>query len=175
MHFIMINGPCGVGKSRTAQSLHSYMPNSELIQTDGIRKHVPAAWFEGDAALRMEYANVIGRGMAGAALSYGKDVIVEGLKYQEEWIDPWIELGNAACADVVEVCITAPKEVVIARAAIRGYMPHGRLTPEKVDIFYDKVIQFYEKRPQALIISNEYLTSTETAREILTRTGMRQA
>lgn len=167
MYVAMVNGPCGVGKSETCRELQSRQPGSELIRLDDVRKTIPEQQFMSDGApdavARMWHANVVGREIAQTALNEGRSVIVDAVKYQTEWVEPWEELGREAGAIVLDICLMAPKDVVAKRAAERGYKPGGRLTPQKVSDLYDKVEAFYLDRPEAIIIDTELLSIRSTA------------
>jgi predicted kinase len=169
-HLVMINGPCGVGKSETSRKLQTRIPGSDWIRLDSVRKSIPEEDFlidgEPDAVARMWYANVLGREMARAALEAGRTVILDSIKYQTEWVTPWEELGHEMGATVLDICLMAPKNVVEARAMSRGYRPGSRLNPDKVSNLYDKVAAFYKSRPNAFIIQNEHLSVEETVGEL---------
>ena len=173
MQAMMINGPCGAGKSTTARLLYEQIPNSVLIQTDSIRKVIPERMFmkddRPDAVARMWQANIVGRQIAEKAFMAGRTVIVDSIKYQTEWVKPWEALGEELGAEVLDICVIAPKTVVEQRAAERGYKPDGRLTPEKVSRLFDQVVAFYEDRPNALIINNEGLEPQEVIDWIFNR------
>ncbi len=168
MNLILVNGPCGAGKSTTSRLLAEYLPGSELIQTDALRKSMTLPMFpdplgSSEAMALMWDVNIVGRNIARAALSQDRPVIVDSIKYQTEWVAPWERLGEEMGATVTDICITAAKEVIEKRAAGRGYRIGGRLTPEKVSVLYDEVTAFYADRPDAIIINNEHLEPLEIA------------
>lgn len=173
MHLVMVNGPCGSGKSTTSKMLFEAIPGSMPIQTDALRKTVPEQMFmkdeSPDAVARMWRANEIGREIAARALGNGSTVIVDSIKYQRHWVQPWEQLGREFGANVLDVCLIAPKEVIEQRAAERGYKPGGRLNPQKVSKLYDRVASFYKGRRNALIINNEDLQPQEVVDLILER------
>lgn len=167
MTLLMVNGACGVGKSETSRALQARIPGSEWIRLDDVRKTIPESQFmrdgEPDAVARMWHANVVGRQMAREVLRAGNTAIIDAIKYQTEWVEPWESLGRDLGAKVLDVCLTAPKHVVEARALERGYRSEGRLTPEKVSSLYDKVAAFYEDRPNAIMINTDQITPASTA------------
>jgi hypothetical protein len=121
----------------------------------------PESW------LRMWDANRVGRDLARTALAEGRDVIVDNIKYQAEWVEPWEKVGRELGAEVLDICILAPKHVVEERARLRGYRPGGRLTPEKVAMLYNKVILFYRDRPEALFLDSVDLSPKVMADEVM--------
>lgn len=171
MPLLMINGPCGVGKSETSAWLESHIQGSQWIRLDDVRKTIPEDDFvtdgKPDAVARMWHANVIGRSMASNVLAAGNTAIVDAIKYQEEWVDPWVQMGKDLGASVLDICLIAPKPVVEARALARGYKPGGRLTPDKVSRLYDQVEDFYRDRRGAIIINNQHRTVAQTGQIIL--------
>lgn len=156
MRLIQINGPCGVGKSETARTLHLMLPQSLLINVDAVRTAIPPEEFtyngQLDTVALMWHANVVGREQARVALAAEHDVLVDAVKYQKSWVRPWERLGHELGAQVLEFCLEAPKEVVIARAERRGYRPGSRLSPAKVSSIYDQVTEYCQSRPDSIII-----------------------
>jgi predicted kinase len=174
MHLVQINGPCGVGKTETARSLHEMLSGSLHINLDAVRTAIPPEDFTYngslDAVARMWHANVIGRQQARSALEVGQTVIVDSIKYQESWVKPWEDLGSRCGARVLEFCLTAPKDVVLARAAARGYKPGGRLSPEKVSRLYDQVTAYAQTRPNIIFVpTNDGRSTLDVAGVILQR------
>lgn len=162
-----MNGPSGVGKTETSRELASRIPQSSLLWLDAIRNTVPEENFHHngivDSMARMGHANAIAREIAETELLQGNTVIVDGVKFRSEWIEPWEDLGRKVGAAVLDVCLIAPKPVVEARALNRGYKPGSRLTPEKVSNYFDWITELYQDRPDALVVNTEHLSVVETA------------
>ncbi len=163
MKMIMVNGPCGVGKSTVSRQLAQAI-NGELISTDELRNTVPETGLfpdvcgQDEATARMWTVNEVGRQMARRALTEETSVVVDSVKYQTAWVSPWEKLGKELGAAVFDVCLTADRSVVLDRAAERGYRPGGRLTPDKVSVLFDKVQTFYANRPAATVIDTSSMT-----------------
>ncbi len=168
----MVNGPCGVGKSTVSGLIAERSPDSLLIPVGSFREIMAPMLFDdpngrSEAEIRMWEANRFGRSLARVALSEDRDVIVDSVKYQTKWVEPWESLGDEFKAEVLDICLLAPKHVVGERARKRGYKPGGRLTPEKVSMLYDKVIMFYMDRPDALFLDSQDLSLSEMANEVI--------
>jgi predicted kinase len=168
MRLTMVNGPCGVGKSTASTLMAELTPDSLLLPIGAVRDTMPPLFFDEhtddpDSWVRMWEANRHARSFAKLALFDGRDVIVDNVKYQSEWVEPWENLCHELGAEVLDLCILAPKNIVLERASKRGYVDGGRLTPEKVSILYDKVIMFYRNRPNALFLDSQALNPSELA------------
>lgn len=175
MNLILINGPSGAGKTTVSKLLVGKVPGAILIATDTLRESIPETKFvkngKPDREGRSWHANILGQRIASRALEEGKSVIVDSIKYHTDWVQPWEELGRKYNARVVDICITAPVDVILKRADQRGYDSYGILYPEKVAELYDKVTAFYADRPSALIIDTENLSPDKVLNLILKRIG----
>ncbi len=150
MKIIIINGPCGVGKSTIAAKLHESMPLSFLLNIDDQRRlfsHYKEKKEESKvASLKLAEAII------GSCLDMEIDIIVDKMLYDSQVLDSYYELAKQKGAQVVEIILWAPKEVVMERAGARGWKADGLLTPEKCEFFWHQIDEIKDKRPNAKII-----------------------
>lgn len=164
MKLIIINGPCGIGKSTLAHALHESIPLSFLIDVDLIRRHV-----SGYREYREEsghLSHLIALAILTACFKEGRDVILDKMLFDSELIDAYRAIADEHHADIYEFILWAPKEIVMARAGGRGWKENGLLTPEKCELFWQKIDQLKDKRPQAKAIDTTLLTEVELLRVI---------
>jgi predicted kinase len=171
MYLAMINGPCGAGKSTISNLLAERLPESLLLSTDELRGTMPEPLMP-DALGRderfalMKDVGFVGRQIAQIALLAGRSVIVDSIMYEDEWFEPWVQLGEACGAQVADICLIAMKDIVIQRALSRDASEESRLTPAKISDLYDKVAHFYVGRPNSFVIRTDELSPLEAMRTI---------
>ncbi len=171
-HLVMINGPCGAGKSTISRVLAERLPNAVLLSTDDLRDTMPEPLIpdvlgRDERFAFMKDVNFVGRQIAKKALLADRDVIVDGILYEDEWIDPWTDLGEACGAQVADVCVYAPKATVTERVLRRDANENSRLTPAKISDLYDKVMSFYVHRPDSFVVRSDELTPMAAANSIV--------
>lgn len=69
-------------------------------------------------------------------------------------------------ANVYEIILWAPKETIMKRANERGWIEGGLLTPEKCELFWNKINELKNNRPQAYVINTENITDDELYRQV---------
>ena len=167
----MINGPCGAGKSTISGLLAERLPDSVLLSTDDLRSTMPEPLMpevlgRDEQFALMKDVSFVGRQIAQKALLAGRSVIVDSIMYQDEWLDPWIELGETYGAQVADICVIAPKDIVTERALRRDANEDSRLTPAKISDLYDKVTSFYANRPDSFVVRSDESTPIDAVRKI---------
>jgi predicted kinase len=157
MKLIIINGPCGVGKSTVARKLHETLPLSFLLDIDAQRRFISRHIEMAPESLSL--VNAVALGITEACLREGRDVIVEKKIENTQFLDDLIALGKKHGAETYEFILWAPKEVVMKRAADRGYRPGGSFTPEKCERFWHQIDDLKDRRPEAKVIDAGRLDS----------------
>lgn len=160
MKLIIINGPCGVGKSSIATRLHQALPLSFLLDIDGIRR-----LFSGYKEKRAESGQAslkLAEVMVGSCLDMGHDVIIDKMQFDSAVLDKYYEIAKEKGVVVKEIIIWASKEVVMERARARGWKEGGSLTPEKCEAFWHQIDEMKDKRLNAVVIDTSRLSFDET-------------
>lgn len=159
MKLIIINGSCGIGKSTLARALHQSIPLSFLVNIDLIRRHV-----SGHKEYREEsrhLSHLITLAILTVCFKEGRDVILDKMLHDPRLIDAYRAIADEYHADIHEFILWAPKEVVMERASDRGWKENGLLTPEKCELFWEKIDQLKDHRSQARVIDTTTLTEVE--------------
>jgi len=167
MKLIIINGPCGVGKSTTAALLHAQLPKAFYLDIDAQRQFISQyhEYHEESFSLSMKIALAI----VETALEAGHDVIVDKMLFDDAVIDRLLKIGRSCGADTYEVILWASKEEVMRRAEVRGYRPGSLFTPEKCERFWNEIRDLKTRRPQAIVIDVETLEIEEVVKELRKR------
>ncbi len=165
MQVILVNGPCGAGKTTTTKLLHKEMEQSVLINIDlvrsfisGYREHPSRSWKTG---LNLSLA------LAASAMQQGRTVIVDKMIFESSAWDPFYHLAKDYGATVHEFVIWAEKDVILQRCDDRGDYKEGVFTRKSCERYWVKVTDFAKDRMQAHVIDNSKLTKEETVAEIL--------
>src|SRR4051812_6875446 len=116
---IIINGPCGVGKSTAAELVHQQIPMSLLLDIDSQRRHYSHYREHPEQSSPMAQATSLAMGKV--ALVAGYDVVVEKMQYYPDWYGQWIDLGKQASDATFEFILWASLETVLKRCDQRGY------------------------------------------------------
>ncbi len=161
---IIINGPCGIGKSTTAKNLHESMPLSYLVDVDEIGRNI--SHYREYREERWELREAVAFATVDAALSVDRDAVVEKMIFWENVLDKYREIGEKHGAEIHEIILWAPKEFVMKRAEDRGWREGGLLTPEKCEQFWHEIDELKDKRPDAHIIDVTKLSEEEVLEEI---------
>jgi len=152
MKLIIINGPCGIGKSTLAARLHADINLSFLLDIDAQRRYINRYREQREASGKIVQA--VSMAIIKSCLESGCDVIIDKMTFDPEVLDYYYEIAKTYGADVYEIVLWAPKEVVMKRADERGWR-EGGMTPEQCDNFWHKIDELKEFRPQAHIIDTE--------------------
>lgn len=164
MKVILVNGPCGAGKTTTTKLLHKKMPQSVLINIDlvrsfisGYREHPSRSWKTG---LNLSLA------LAASAMQQDRTIIVDKMIFEANAWEPFYHLAKEFGAEVQEFIIWAEKDVVLHRCDVRGDYKEGVFTRESCERYWTKVTDFSKERPDALLIDNSKLSKEETVEQI---------
>ena len=161
MKLILINGPCGVGKSSVASALHASMPLSYLLDVDSVMQNVSGYREPEHKEDRTELTHAIAKASVEAALSLGRDVIVEKLMRDGNTIDAYLGIAHERGAEAHETLLWARKDVVMRRANDRGWREGGLLTPEKCEAFWEDIDVLKGERKDATVIDTSDLSEQE--------------
>ncbi len=166
MKLIIINGPSGVGKSTIAKMLHASISKSYLLDMDAQRRYMNGYREFPDESRALSYA--IGHSIVRTCLEHGHDVVLDRLMLTSENIDPFVRIANEFGANVHEFILWAPKDVCLTRATERqdGWRKGGLLTPEKCELFWEKMNVFKDERAEATIVDVTALSPEEVLEKI---------
>lgn len=160
MKLIILNGPPGVGKSTISARLHADTADSVLIDVDELRRSIPNYKEQRRESLLLSYEKT--KEAIAHNLKEGKTVIIDkGISFPDT-LDSFVATGKEQGADIVEIILFAPKNVVQGRADERGYRPGSLLTRERVGELWDQLNELRESRPQAIVIDTEGMSVEET-------------
>ena len=165
MKLVIINGPCGVGKSTVSEIIHKKLPMSLLLDIDSQRRLYAGYREKPEQSTPLAQATALA--MAGVALKAGSDVTVDKMQYIAQWYNQWINLGHEMGADTYEIILWASREKVLERADERGY--GTSLTREKVKEFWEKINEFRQIRPDSIEINAEEVSTEEIVDQILAK------
>lgn len=160
MKIIIINGPCGVGKSSIAERLHKSRPHSFLLDIDSLRRLFSEYQEKRDES-RMASLE-LAESMVSTCLDMGYDVIIDKMQFDIEVLDAYYEIAGEKGAEVKEIILWASKAVVMERAHARGWKEGGMLTPEKCEAFWHQIEDMKGKRSKAVIIDTSLISLEET-------------
>lgn len=164
MKLIILNGPAGVGKSTISLCLHREIPNSVLIDIDELRRTILDYKERRKESLLMAYEKT--KDSIAEYLTQGKTVIIDKAISSPDTLDAFIATARERGAEVCEVVLFAPKEVVQSRADERGYKPGSLLTRERVGELWEQLDALRSVRPQATVIDTETLSIEETHKKV---------
>lgn len=159
MKLILINGPCGVGKSTIAEKLHEEMPLSYLVDIDAISRNI--SHYREFNEERRELRDAVAAATIEATLSVGRNVIIEKMIFDLKTLGDYEEIAKQHHADFLEIILWAEKEVVMQRASDRGWREGGLLTPEKCELFWERIDELRTIRKNAIFIDTSALNPNE--------------
>lgn len=165
MKLILINGPCGIGKSTLALKVHKSIPLSYLLDLDAHTRNI--SHYREYHAERWELSTVIARGIIEATLSVGRDVVLDKMIYEPLVIDSFYKIAKKYNANVYEIILWAPKDEVMKRADERGWKKGGLLTPEKCERFWNEIDKLKEGRPLSKLINVSGLNEGDVLNKVL--------
>lgn len=99
-----------------------------------------------------------------AMLRLGRDVILDMMIYSPEVLDRLCKIAQGYGAQIDEIILCAPKEVVISRAHKRGWHG-GLLSEEKVGYIWDRMEDVKKCRKHAHLVD----TNDRSPEEIYTQ------
>ncbi len=165
MNMIIINGPCGVGKTTLAAGLHETMPLSFLFDIDAQMRFI--SHYREYQEERREITLALSQAIIDTILRLGRDIIIDKMIFDPGVIDSYYALAKKYGADVHEIILWAPKEVVMKRADDRGWRKDGLLTPEKCEMFWNNIDELKHQRTKAVIIDTQQQSEEETLKRVL--------
>lgn len=165
MKLIIINGPCGIGKSTAAKNVQDLLPLSFLVDIDAQRRSIGRYRECREESRVLSYAVTFG--IVEACLKEGRDVIVEKMINDESVLDALRAIGEKYGAEVYEFILWMPKDLVLKRAFDRGYSAGNSLTPQKTEAFWDAIDTLKNNRPQAKVIDVSRLDEEQVLKEII--------
>ncbi len=160
MKLIILNGPCGVGKSSIATRLHQALPLSFLLDIDSLRRLFST--YKEKREESREASLKLAETMMSACLDMGHDVIIDKMQFDTDVLDRYHEIAKQRGAEMKEVILWASREIVMARASARGYKKGSAFTPEKCELFWHKINELKDKRPSAIVIDTTDFHLDET-------------
>lgn len=156
MKLIILNGPCGVGKSTVALEIQKELPLSLLLDVDALRRTIEGYQEHRKESLQLSYRHAIA--LAESNLGAGQSVVVEKTVFNDDWfLEGLKDIARAHQAEYFEFLLTADRETVVARAEARGFRPGGMLTPERVGEFWEESQTFAARRPEAIVVDTTAL------------------
>ncbi len=171
MKLIILNGPCGVGKSTVAAKLHVDMPLSFLLEIDAQRRFIShyREYAEESRVMNLSIAKAIIK----SCLEERRDIIIDKMTFGQNILNFYYDIAKTYGADVYEIILWAPKEIIMQRADERGWVDDGLLTPEKCEFFWDKMNEVKEHRPHAHVINTESISEDAVYSQVMKIVGIR--
>lgn len=164
MKLIIINGPCGIGKSTLAAKIHANMKLSFLLDIDAQRRYISC--YSEHPVESGKMISTISSAIIKNCLENKQNVIVDKMTFDLGTLDSYCELAAKCGADICEIILWAPRAFVMRRADERGWRDGGLLTPEKCDLFWHKIDKIKDQRNKSHIINVENKTEDELYAEV---------
>lgn len=165
MKIIIINGPCGIGKSTVAEKVHNDIPLSFLLDIDAQRRFVSKRYKNREKSGNI--ALMIGDSILKTCLENKVDVIIDKMLFNQKILEGYYKIAKKYNAKIYEIILIASKELVIKRANERGYIDvPGAFTPQRCEYFWEEINKIKDSREKAHIINVEELSENEVYLEI---------
>ncbi|MFH1712367.1 MAG: AAA family ATPase [Patescibacteria group bacterium] len=155
MKLIIINGPCGAGKSTAAKEIHRKLPFSFLVEIDALRRLISD--YPSDHENGFYMVTEIVKGIIETCMLQKKDVIIDKALYDPEVIDSFIEIGKKFEADIHEIFLWVDKEVAVERIKDRICEPGWEHVAAHCDAVWYELNELKNLRPDAKIINTDDL------------------
>ncbi len=167
MKIVIINGPCGIGKSVVAEKIHGDIPLSFLLDIDAQRRFISGRRENAKESGKM--VMTISQNILETCLQLGVDVVIDKMTFDKNVLNFYYKIAEKYDADIYEIILFASKELVTKRAEERGYDTSGRsglFTSQKCEYFWEEINKVKDIRKKAHIINVEELTENEVYLEI---------
>lgn len=165
MRLILLNGPCGVGKTTVADLLHTALPGSVLINLDTLRRFVSG--HHERIAESHDLSVALTASMLTTCAERGVDAIVDKMLYDDAALDAFTTVVHTHGGTTHEFLLWADKATVLARSDARGYRPNGRYTHEACAGYWETMHTFLKRRTHATVIDTTKKTPVEIADEVM--------
>lgn len=171
MKLIILNGPVGVGKTTLGKQLQEKLPLSFFFHFDEIRRHI--GQYHDYPHESRNLAFELAFSCAEKCFEEGKDFIIDKIMYNKvengtakPTLDILYQIADKHKAEVFEFLLWADKVTVMNRLDQRGYKPHGLLTPEKAELFWEEMNKFKANRKQAIFVDTTQLSADEVFKKV---------
>ena len=164
---IIINGPCGIGKSTVAQKIHDDIPLSFLLDIDAQRRFISGRREKPEESGPMAMA--ISQNILKTCLQLGVDIVIDKMTFDKDVLDSFYKIADKYDAEIYEIILFASKELVTKRSEERGYSSEdgaGLFTAEKCEYFWEEINKIKDVREKAHIINVEELSEDDVHSEI---------
>lgn len=147
---IVLNGPCGVGKSTIAGLYAEREPLTLVLDIDEVRRMI-GGYRENKVESRLQSLK-LAFAMCAAHLESGKDVIIPNIIRAVTDLVSFEIIAKSQHADYYELLLSLPKEAAVERATERGFRPGSLLTSDKLEPMYEELMEVVAKRPRTLVV-----------------------
>lgn len=162
---IILNGPCGVGKTTLAEIYKDEHPLTLSLDVDEVRRFIGQYREHREKSHELMYR--LAYAMAEEHLKSGYDVVVPNIIRDVAILERFEEIAQVLNVDFYEFVLTTSKEDAIARAVKRGFKPGGLLQADKLETMYDELVETLKKRPEVIQITSKERQVEETYRELI--------
>jgi predicted kinase len=162
---IILNGPCGIGKSTLADMYKNEHPMCLMLDIDEVRRFMGSYREHQEQSYEQMYK--LAYAMTREHLQNGYDVIVAKFIAKADVLRDFEKIAQECDANFFEFVLFSTKEDALARAVKRGFKPGGLLQADKLEKMYDELVEILKQRPKAIQIVSREDRVTETYRELI--------
>lgn len=171
MKLIILNGPVGVGKTTLGKQLQEKLPLSFFFHFDEIRRHIGQYHDYPHESRNLAYE--LSFSSADKCFQEGRDFIIDKIMYNKvehgtakPTLDILYQIADKYQAEIHEFLLWADKETILKRLNERGYKPHGLLTPEKAEMFWEEMDKFRKNRKQSILVDTSKMSPDDVYQEV---------
>jgi predicted kinase len=167
MNLVIINGPCGVGKSTAAKAVHEKLPLSFFLDIDAQMSNI--SHYREYKKERWSLAYAIAQSIVETCFMQGRTVVIDKMmpEKREMRLDAFIKTAKKYDAIIHEFILWAPKAVVMQRAHARGWREGGLLTPEKCEQYWEEINSMKSQRRNATVIDTATMDAHAVAQMVM--------